>query len=64
MDKFFILAGTIGIVCSIGALIGMAVAMGREGKWGMVIACLMSMSVVLFLTLVAVEYADEFWKGR
>lgn len=64
MDKFLILSGVIGIACAVASLIGMAVAMSQKGNWGMVLACLASLAVILFLTLLSVEYADEFWKGR
>lgn len=64
MSKFLILSGAIGIACSVASLIGMAIALSRKGSWGMVIACLAALAIILFLTLVSVEYADDFWKGR
>lgn len=64
MSKFLILSGAIGITCTVASLVGMAIAMSRKGSWPMVIATLAALAVILFLTLVSVEYADDFWKGR
>lgn len=64
MSKMFVFAGAVGIICSLTALLGMGIALGRENRWGMVFVTLGAMSVILFLTLVGIEYADDFWKGR
>jgi hypothetical protein len=64
VSNWFVLSGAIGIICSVASLAGMAIALGRENRWGMVLACLGAMSIILFLTLVGIEYADDFWKGR
>lgn len=64
MNKWFILSAVIGIMCAVASLIGMAIALARENNWGMVLGCLAALAVILFLTLVGIEYADDFWKGR
>ncbi len=64
MSNWLVVAGVIGIMCSVTSMIGMAIALSREGRWGMVIATLAALAVILFLTLVGIEYADDFWKGR
>lgn len=64
MDRFLIISGVIGICCAVASLIGMSIAMSQKGNWPMVLGCLGSLAVILFLTLLSVEYADDFWKGR
>ncbi len=64
MSNWLVISGVIGITCAVASLIGMAIALAREGNWGMVIGCLAALAVILFLTLVGIEYADDFWKGR
>jgi hypothetical protein len=64
VDKFLVVSGVIGICCAVASLIGMAIAMSQKGNWAMVLACLGSLAIILFLTLLSVEYADDFWKGR
>lgn len=56
--------GVAGIVCSLAALLGLGMTLAREGRWGMALACLAGMAAIIFLTLVGLEYADEFWRGR
>lgn len=64
MSNWFVVSGVIGVVCAVASLIGMAIALAREGNWGMVVATLAGLAVILFLTFVGIEYADDFWKGR
>ena len=64
MSNWLVISGVIGIMCAVASLIGMAIALARESNWGMVIGCLAALAVILFLTLVGIEYADDFWKGR
>jgi hypothetical protein len=64
MDRLLIVSGVIGIFCAVASLITMAIAMSQKGNWPMVLGCLGSLAVVLFLTLLSIEYADDFWKGR
>lgn len=64
MNNWLVVSGVIGIMCTVASLIGMTIALTREGKWGMVLCCLAALALILFLTLVGIEYADGFWKGR
>lgn len=64
MGKMMVVAGAIGIACTVAALIGMTISMSQKGNWGMVLGCLASLALILFLTLLGIDYADDFWKGR
>lgn len=64
MEKMVVVAAAIGIACTVAALVGMAISMMEKGNWAMVLGCLASLALILFLTLMGVEYADDFWKGR
>lgn len=64
MSKLMILASSIGICCTIFGLVGFIISLARENRWGLVLAGLGSLALILFLTLLSIEYADDFWKGR
>lgn len=64
MGNWFAVSGVIGVAFTVASLAGMGIALGREERWGMVLVCIAAMGLILFLTLVGIEYADEFWKGR
>lgn len=64
MEKMVVIAGAIGIACTVAAIVGMAISMMEKGNWWMVVGCLASLATILFLTLLGIEYSDNFWEGR
>ena len=64
MNAILILTGAVGIASSLAALVGLALVLARDGRWPMALACLAGIACIIFLTLLGLEYADEFWKGR
>lgn len=64
MNNLLVVLGAVGIICSLAALMGLGMALAREGRWDMALCCLAGMATILFLLMAGIEYADEFWKGR
>lgn len=64
MSNFLVVLGAVGVMCSLAALMGVGMALAREGRWGLALCCLAAMATILFLLLFGIESADEFWKGR
>lgn len=64
MNSWLVVLGAVGVVSSLAALMGLGMASARQGHWGVALTCLAAMAVIVFLLLVGLEYADNFWKGR
>ena len=64
MSSWLTALGAAGIICSLAALAGTGMVLVQQGKWPMALACLAGMATIIFLVLVGLEFADEFWKGR
>lgn len=64
MDKFLIIVGGAGVVCTLAALAALGMASATRGRWGTAVACLASFAVILLLLLGGIEYAQDFWEGR
>ena len=64
MSNWLVVIGAVGGFLVVAALIGMFIALAREGQWGLAVCTLGALALILFLTLVGMEYADGFWKGR
>lgn len=63
MSSWLVVLGAVGIVCSLAALLGLGMTVAKQGHMGMALAALSGFSVIIGLTLFALEYADQFWKG-
>lgn len=64
MGNWIVVSGAVGIIGSLAALLGLGMALASKGQWPQALVCLAGMACIIFLTLVGIEYADEFWKGR
>lgn len=64
MSNLLVVLGAVGVICSLAALMGLGMALAREGRWDLALVCLAAMATILFLLLVGIEHSDEFWKGR
>lgn len=64
MDKFLIVAGGAGVVCTLAALVGLGATAASEHRWGTALACLAAFALILFLLLAGWEYQDSFWEGK
>lgn len=64
MDKLLIIVGTVGVFCTLAALIALGMASVSRGHWGVALTCLGSFAVILFLLLAGYEYSQGWWEGR
>lgn len=55
---------SVGIACTLGALLALAGVSMTRGHWWTALTCLAAFAVILFLLLAGVEYADNFWEGK
>lgn len=63
-SSWLVVVGAVGIVCALAALLGLGMGLARQGNLGGALACLAGFATIVLLTLVGIEYADGFWKGR
>lgn len=64
MEKFLIVAGGAGVVCTLAALVGLGIASASNKHWGIAVTCLGAFAVIMFLLLVGLEYQSTFWEGK
>lgn len=64
MSNWIVITGAVGAVCCVASLVGVTIASAREGDWPVVVVGIGALATILFLTLVGIEFADDFWKGR
>jgi small-conductance mechanosensitive channel len=62
VSNFLIISGAVGIAATLMGLVGLGVALARENQWGMALVCLAAMGLIVFLTLLGIELADQAWK--
>jgi hypothetical protein len=60
--SWLVVVGGAGVICTLAALVGLGLGSMGRGHWGMAITCLGAFSVILFLLLAGIEYAQDFWE--
>ena len=64
MNSWLVVVGAVGVMAALASLLGLGMTLVQKGQWGPALACLAGISVIVFLLLLGLEFADEFWKGR
>lgn len=62
--SWLVVLGAVGVAGSLGALLCLGMILARRGQWPMALAAIAGIATILFLLMVGIEYADEFWKGK
>ena len=64
MINALILAGAVGVVAALTALLGTGLVSADQRRWGACVACVCAMLVILFLLMLGLDYSEHFWEGR
>lgn len=64
MNSVLFLVGSVGVACSLAGLLIVAMSLARQGNWPMALVSLAGMATILFLLMLGIEYADEFWRNH
>lgn len=64
MKTWLVVGGAVGVICVLTALVALGIALANQNRWGAAWACVGAFALITLLTLVGIEYADDFWRGR
>lgn len=63
-SSWLVVLGAVGVIASLASLLGLGMGLARIGDYGGALTCLGAFAVIILLTFVGIECADEFWRGR